>query len=313
MRRTSAHTALTLASVAVLSLLTCVPADAQVPDAVGVRAQGMAGAFTAIADDATATWWNPAGLATGAYLNLNVEYGQSRPAAADDVGHGSVAIAFPALGLSYYRMTVSQIQPTSSTGSTGAGRQDTGTLNVHSVELSQFGASFGQSIGNHFVFASTLRYVHGGGDSEGDLDIGAMASAGALRAGVMVRNIREVDVPVGDVQLVLKRQVRAGVALNSAARSSIGGITVAFDTDILDVPTAVGDERRFAVGGEFWTKGRMIGVRGGFSASAIGESRTTGSGGASFAVRRGIYAEGQLTGGSDRTRKGWAAALRVTF
>jgi hypothetical protein len=103
------------------------------------------------------------------------------------------------------------------------------------------------------------------------------------------------------------------VALNSAARSSIGGITVAFDTDILDVPTAVGDERRFAVGGEFWTKGRMIGVRGGFSASAIGESRTTGSGGASFAVRRGIYAEGQLTGGSDRTRKGWAAALRVTF
>jgi hypothetical protein len=313
MRRTSAPIPSILAFVAVLDLLTCAPANAQVPDAVGVRAQGMAGAFTAVADDATATWWNPAGLATGAYLNLNVEYGQSRPTAAGDVGHGSFAIAFPALGLSYYRMTVSQIQPSSSTGSAGASRQDTGTLNVHSVELSHFGASFGQSIGRHFVVASTLRYVHGGGDSEGDLDIGAMASVGVLRAGVMVRNIREVDVPVGDVQLVLKRQVRAGVALNSAAQSSIGGITIAFDTDILDVPTAVGDERRFAVGGEFWTRGRTIGARGGFSASAIGDSRTTGSGGVSVAIRRGIYAEGQLTGGSDPTRKGWAAALRVTF
>jgi len=56
MRRTSAHTALILAFVTVLSLLTSVPADAQVPDAVGVRAQGMAGAFTAVSDDATATW-----------------------------------------------------------------------------------------------------------------------------------------------------------------------------------------------------------------------------------------------------------------
>src|SRR4029453_5176655 len=31
---------------------------------VGTRAQGMAGAFVAVADDATATYWNPAGLAS---------------------------------------------------------------------------------------------------------------------------------------------------------------------------------------------------------------------------------------------------------
>ena len=41
---------------------------------VGTRAQGMAGAFVAVADDATATWWNPAGIATGALLGVSMEH-----------------------------------------------------------------------------------------------------------------------------------------------------------------------------------------------------------------------------------------------
>src|SRR6267143_6224513 len=51
-----------------------VTARAQRYEDIGVRAQGMAGAFVAVADDATATWWNPAGLATGAFFNGIVEY-----------------------------------------------------------------------------------------------------------------------------------------------------------------------------------------------------------------------------------------------
>ena len=38
------------------------PSVAQTIESVGIRAQGVAGAFVAVADDATATWWNPAGL-----------------------------------------------------------------------------------------------------------------------------------------------------------------------------------------------------------------------------------------------------------
>ena len=53
-------------------------ARAQSDDAVGVRAQGMAGAFTAVAEDATATWWNPAGLAGGAYFNAILEVSHLR-------------------------------------------------------------------------------------------------------------------------------------------------------------------------------------------------------------------------------------------
>jgi len=61
--------------VCVVSLLAAAPASAQIYESVGIRAQGMAGAFVAVADDADATWWNPAGLAGGAYFSGVTEYG----------------------------------------------------------------------------------------------------------------------------------------------------------------------------------------------------------------------------------------------
>src|SRR5437660_7339533 len=99
-----------------------VTAHAQTYEQIGIRAQGMGGAFVAVADDATASWWNPAGLATGAYFNGIIEYG--RP---DDSGRTKgVALAFPALGVSYYRLNISEIQPIGSTAPNGASRQDQG-------------------------------------------------------------------------------------------------------------------------------------------------------------------------------------------
>src|SRR5205085_9757114 len=51
-------------------------ASAQIYESVGIRAQGMSGAFVAVSDDATTTWWNPAGLASGGYLNGILEVDQ---------------------------------------------------------------------------------------------------------------------------------------------------------------------------------------------------------------------------------------------
>ena len=50
------------------------PATAQIYENIGIRAQGMSGAFVAVADDATTTWWNPAGLASGGYFNGVIEF-----------------------------------------------------------------------------------------------------------------------------------------------------------------------------------------------------------------------------------------------
>ena len=61
----------------VLSLAIASPAGAQ--SSLGVRANGMGGAFVGVADDATAVYWNPAGLATGAIASLNLEFGGLDP------------------------------------------------------------------------------------------------------------------------------------------------------------------------------------------------------------------------------------------
>ena len=293
---------------------------AQQPDSVGVRAQGMSGAFTAVADDATASWWNPAGLASGAYLNVIVEYGEANdPPTPTNLPHRGFAIAFPALGVSYYRMTVSEIASPASTAGSAAGRQDPGSPNVRTLEVSQFGATVGQSISNHFVLASTVKLLRadagttGDTETQGGLDAGAMFLFRAWRAGVNVRNVREVTFGDGDAAFELRRQVRAGIAWSSAANTAYGGATLAADADLMKVATALGDERRLAAGAEIWTRQRLFGARGGISASTIGDRREAYSAGLSVALKRGIFGEGQVTGGSDELRKGWSAGLRVTF
>ena len=106
-------------SAVAAGLVAASPAAAQTFEDVGIRAQGMGGAFVAVADDATATWWNPAGLATGAYFSVRRSSAWSAGQPADPPPQGpaggtttgSFAIAFPALGLSYYRLRISEIAP----------------------------------------------------------------------------------------------------------------------------------------------------------------------------------------------------------
>jgi len=324
------------------------PANAQPADLVGTRAQGMAGAFTAVADDATASWWNPAGMAGGAYFNALIESGAQTaprsertaagdPQSASRANTRSFAVAFPALGLSYYRLRISEIQPQTSTGNTVPGRQEGGAAEVRlrSLVLNQFGASVGQSLGSHLVIASTLKLVSAGTASQiqsgaagsldtadgidpsrevhAGLDVGAMAVLGRARIGVMVRNLNQAGFGSGGDAFTLSRHARAGAALSSGTRGVIGSATVAVDADLTATTTVNGDERLFAAGGEAWTKTRAFGVRGGVSVNTIGTRRTALSGGVSAAVKKGIYADGALTGGTDQGRHGWALGLRVTF
>jgi hypothetical protein len=338
------------ASVAFVSLVSLVSmsasAYAQPADSIGVRAQGMGGAFTAVADDATASWWNPAGIAGGPYFNLLLEYGawqephdertvSGQSTSARRADPRSFAAAFPALGLSYYRLRISEIQPQTSTAANPGVRQEEGATEVRlrSFVLNQIGVSVGQSLGEHLVLASTLKVLNAGVDSRvqatgsldeatgidpsgewrAALDVGAMATFGPARIGLMVRNVTEPGFGSGADATTLQRSARLGAAVSSGPHRGIASATVAVDGDLTTASSPLGDERRLAAGGEVWTATRTFGFRGGVNVSTIGQARTTVSGGMSAALKTGLYLDGELSGGADVGRKGLGVALRVTF
>ena len=92
-------------------------ASAQGFEAVGTRALGMGGAFVAVADDASAVYWNPAGHATGAFLSLvadtnrsetRLNRSESETAAVDESGL-LLIFSTSTSGFSYYRLRSNQI------------------------------------------------------------------------------------------------------------------------------------------------------------------------------------------------------------
>jgi hypothetical protein len=301
----------------------------------------MDGAFTAVADDSTASWWNPAGLATGPFFSAILETGDSRQPtdrgavpAWRDTSRG-FSIAYPALALSYYRLRVRQIQRAGSTAGMSASREDTGaeTARLRLRILNQFGVTVGQSMGGHLVLASTLKLVRAGEatDLQGQagasieaadklephvvthagLDVGAMARFGRMTLGLTMRNATEPTFGEGDQAFKLARRARAGVALNSAAGGA--AVTVDADLDLTRSDRGFGDERRFGAGAEVWTASRRLGVRGGLSGNALGPVRATPSAGVSVGISRGTYVDAHVRTGSDESERGWGSALRVTF
>ncbi|PYR13654.1 MAG: hypothetical protein DMG00_06280 [Acidobacteria bacterium] len=266
----------------------------------------MGGAFVAVADDASATWWNPAGLASGAYFNLLLEYDRSREP--PEPSSQAFAFGFPALGLSYYRLPISQMQPATSTAPDGPSRQD-------QRHLSQFSATVGQSVSNHLVVASTLKLVRAG-ETHGDLDVGAMAAIGHVRIGAVLRNVREssfaAEAGTDEEALILARQARAGIAFTARSPGIVNEVTIAADADLTKTMTVIGATRHVTAGAELWLWTRSLGIRGGLSKDTVVD-RGSASAGLSLALRSGIYLEGQLTGGSDATRRSWGSGLRVTF
>lgn len=328
---------------AALVVVCAQPAAAQLYESVGTRAQGMAGAFVAVADDATATWWNPAGVAGGAYFNVILERGQvTEPAdpagrvPASRLKSRGFSAAFPALGLSYYRLRISEIAAISPTAASTPDRQDPGAAGAtaRTLSASQFGATVDQSVGRYLVLASTLKLVRGGvtsspaaaGDPLGaaedvdvdvetraDLDVGAMVNMGNLRAGVSVRNLRQPEFGSGTATLRLKRQARAGLAFLAAPRGTVDAITVAGDVDLMKTATVFGEVRHIATGTEVYLAKRHVAVRGGVMANTIGERRPSTSYGVSVAPVTGIYIDAARISGSDDSVKGWSGSLRVTF
>lgn len=327
---------------------TAIPvlAAAQSFDAAGTRAQSMGGAFVAVADDATATWWNPAGLGGGPLLSTVVERGHTRaPSDPSPLGPGTrnrtsgFALAYPAMGLSYYRFRVSDLGPLGSIVAAEPGRQDEGIAVpvVRSVSVSAFGITVGQSLGDHLIVASTLRLLRAGAlvasdvspgaldraedasvprHTAGDIDLGAMVRFGTVSLGGVLKHVGEPGVGEGRDRLVLRRQARVGAALRRGKTGAFDSLIGAVDLDVTTRRTVLGDQRRLAVGGELGLANNRVLLRGGLSTNTVGVREWQQSTGASVAVRAGFYVDGAFwpeTGAAGSTRAGWSVSLRTAY
>jgi hypothetical protein len=324
-----------------LLTLAVTPVSAQVFESVGQRALGMGGAFVAVANDSSATWWNPAGLATGPFLDLSLG-GNSATADADLPGSGtgvwSFSLGTPALGVSYYRLRLTDIRPLVPTGAPDGGREDrAAAVGIRSLSVSQFGATVLHTITTGVSAGATVKFLRGtarvrqlegadadvsvpelldaaddldGGDGDGslDVDVGVLAVYGAVRLGVTGRNLRE---PRFDGRR-LARQVRAGVAFDGAAVDRTP-IVLSLDVDLARYEGTAGERRVIAVGGEHWVRPRRIGLRGGAMFNTVGERDRAVTAGASVAARAGLFVEGHAAFGSNTGESGWGIAARVSF
>lgn len=229
-------------------------------DGAGARSLGLGGAFTAIADDATSTIWNPAGLPATETLDFTL----ARAPMAFDATKNFMAIVKglgekSSIGFSWMNAGVENIpvfgddvNDDRSTGDTNYGSNALALSFGHALESFNLGASVR-------VLSDTVGLDVDGLTSFGGVDVGMLARSGtSFSYGLSVRNLGGV---VGDESVPIL--VNAGVAFHllKGHRATVA-CDVEHEIGILDgeSPTSVrmGTEYRIA---------RTLSVRGGTQAS----------------------------------------------
>jgi hypothetical protein len=227
----------------------------------------MAGAFVAVADDASAVYWNPAGLATGTFASVVVDFqAHESGVAADDRdapavrGYGTLlAAGVPVIGFGYYRLDEVWLGPIEERVVGPAGQVEL-ARSSESLLTEHFAVTLAQTLAEGLHVGVALKAVRGAASTGGfasppgregwlsdagrfddaatwmgsaetafDVDAGVMYDRRRWRVGLTVRNLLEPEFTshTPNVDVPLERQARAGVAFLPTSR-----VTVAVDADV---------------------------------------------------------------------------------
>ncbi len=121
---------------------------------VGARALGMGGAYVALADDGSAHFWNPAGLAAAEGIGVMLMHN----AWLVNINHDYLSVALPAgnlgvLGLSVTVLTMGEQEITTV-------EQPDGTGAFYRVQDLAVGLSFARQVTDRLRYGLTAKYIH---------------------------------------------------------------------------------------------------------------------------------------------------------
>lgn len=311
---------------------------------LGARATGLAGAFTAVADDASAFHWNPAGLVYGAFVRGAFFGGGAfrdqnqliHRLRAESLPGGGVLESDRAVGFST-ELTVLGVAFTRFTHTRSFLEEE--ILRSEALETSDLALSFVRSlpvdeltvgVNLHFVWGEGFeqrelatsvppdernvsdvirRSTRGEGfeEFEPNVDLGVLyRPRGWVSLGLTLRNLtRPTFHTASELPLELERHGRLGVALYPSESSLL-----TFDVDVSDreLPASDDDFRELALGVEKrWAAGRFA-LRGGMRLEAgAGETRPGYAAGLSARIKWMCFEAAMMTGTRRRQGALWFA------
>jgi len=249
--------------------------------APGARADGMGRAFTAVANDANAIWWNPGGLAFARGHDISLTYSQLVPGLADDVNWSYPSYVqhvegWGGLGFSMAYLNYGKSEATDEDGNV------TGEFTSYEIVP---GIAYGTELGDNLGFGVTLKLIHvdlapsavtldqkNGRGTTFAADLGALWKMPAMKAsfGAALSNLGpDISYIDADQADPLGRNIRVGAAYTP------------IETDVHRVLLAA-DASRFLIPGrtlavDVWNAGaeyefnRLIALRAGYISDPRGD------------------------------------------
>jgi len=183
---------------------------------VGARPLAMGGAFTSVADNADAPYWNPAGL--GFITSQEITSSQTR--LSTDADHYYLSYVTPALGgtigLSWIQVGLGNIAQTSSEVDI---HNEVQNISLFSYFSSAYLLSYGKKLNDHIAFGLTAKYL----SSEMFGISGGSGWGYSLTPGVMLR-LAKYPVTIGFKidELINTQQWGTGTVENVSPKARLG-------------------------------------------------------------------------------------------
>ena len=201
------------------------------------RANGMGEAFVALADDATATWWNPGGMAFLDKKEVSITYAKLVPDLADDVFYTFPAYTMPVKDWGTFGFSLVYLSYGSSEGTDESGNS-LGTFSSYEFAPT---LSYGTKIGDRLGVGASAKYVRvqlspdfdGTGEGKGStfaFDIAGLYKipGDLVNVGLNVQNLGgDLSFVTDDNSDPIYRNLKAGVAVNAYEHKQIKAIAIA--------------------------------------------------------------------------------------